>query len=204
MAISDINAFMASLSLPDPEVLSKWGQIIYRFIPSAWKFITRHEARACRRLSKRLDLLVDNIWPFLSTGSTRLDCLRCLLDELCRNSTSEDQKIQSQILNRYRILGEWLSSVHIRVRHTLLTRPNRVSLTDSLVELNTILDGMEKVMEEFSLGSSTLSVSPKELKQNYMKFRDTYNHFLTNYEALCRDARVTFREIQEPSFKRLE
>lgn len=204
MAISDITAFMASLSLPDPDVVSKWWQIIYRFIPSAWKVVTRQEARACRNLSTRFDLLVANIWPYLSAGSGRVDSLRCVLEELFRNSKGEDQKIQSQILNRYRILGEWLSSLHIRVRHTLLTRPNRVSLTDSLVELNTILDGMEKVMEEFSLGSSTLSVSPKELKQNYMKFRDTYNHFLTNYEALCRESRVGFREIPEPSFKRLE
>lgn len=204
MAVGGIKAFMTSLSLPDPYVVSKWGQIIYRFIPSAWKFITRHEARACRKLSKRLDLLVDNIWPFLSTGSTRLDCLRCLLDELCRHSTSEDQKIQSQILSRCRILGEWLSFLYIQIRHALLKRPTRIALTDCLVELNTILGGMEKVMEEFGLGSSTLPANSKELKQNYMKFRDTYNHFLTNYEALCRESRVAFREIPEPSFKRLE
>lgn len=195
---------MTSLSLPDPDVVSKWWQIIYRFIPSAWKVVTRQEARACRNLSTRFDLLVGNIWPYLSAGSGRVDSLRCVLDELYHNSTSEDQKIQSQILNRYRILGEWLSFLHIRMRHTLLKRPTRVSLTDSLVELNTIIDGMKKVVEEFSLGSSTLSTCPKELKQNYMKFRDTYNHFLTNYEALCREARAIFREIQEPSFKRLE
>ena len=195
---------MALTNLPDPDVVSKWGQVIYRFVPSAWKVVTRQEARACRKLSTRFDLLVGNIWPYLSAGSGRVDSLRCVLEELFRNSKGEDQKIQSQILNRYRILGEWLSSLHIRVRHTLLARPNRASLTDSLVELNTIIDGMEKVMEEFSLGSSTLSVSPKELKQNYMKFRDTYNHFLTNYEALCRESRVAFREIPEPSFKRLE
>ena len=204
MATTGIKALMASFNLPDPDVLLKWAQSIRKLFLWSWNFVSRREDRACRKLSMSLDLLVGNIWPYLSVGSGRTDSLRSVLEELFRNSKGEDQKIQSQILSRYRILGEWLSFLHIRVRHTLLKGPTRIALTDCLVELNTIIDGMEKVMEEFGLSSPTLPTNSKELKQNYMKFRDTYNHFLTSYEALCRDARVAFREIPEPSFKRLE
>jgi hypothetical protein len=204
MVGTSAKAFMAALNLPDPDVLIKWGQKTYGFVPWAWKFVTRQETRASRKLSTRLDLLVDNIWPFLSTGSPRIDSLRCVLEELFRLSEGEDQKIKSQILNRYRILGEWLSCRYIQIRHTLLKRPTPIALTDYFVELNMILGGIEKVLAEFSLGISSLANCPQELRQNYLKFRDTYNHFLTGYEALCRDAKATFREIPEASFKRIE
>ncbi len=112
--------------------------------------------------------------------------------------------MQSQILNRYRDLGEWLSFLHIRLKNSLLVKPTRIGLADSLVEVNAILSRMERVMEEFGLSNLAAAASLQELRQNYAKFRDTYNHFLTDYEAFCRDARAVFREIQEPSFKRLE
>lgn len=194
---------MTSFNLSDPDVLFKWWQTIYRFFPWAWKFLTRQEARACRRLLTRLDLLVDNIWPYLSSGSTREDSLRCVLEELFRKSSSEDQKMQLKVLDRYRDLGEWLSFLNIHLSHHLLVKPTRTGLLDTVVEMNAILGRIEKVMDDFGL-TAPISLPSEEGRKKYLRFRDTYNRFLTDYEAFCREARAPFREIQEPSFKRLE
>ena len=194
---------MALLNLPDPDVLAKWGQRISQLCLWSWNSITRREARACRKFIYRLDLLVGNAWPYLSAGSTRVDSLRSVLEEVTRNCQEESRKVQGEILNRNRDLGEWLSFYNTHLRHILLLKPTRLGLVDSVVELNALLNRIEKVMDDFRLTGSTSSLS-EEGRKNYLRFRDTYNRFLTDYETFCREARATFREIQEPAFKRLE
>jgi len=194
---------MTSLNLPDPDVLLKWWEKICELAPRTWSLVTRREARACQDLAIRLDALVGNIWPYLSTGSTRMDCLRSVLEELMRNSQGDSQKIQGEILNRYRDLGEWLSFLNLHLKHLLLLKLTRTVLVDSVVEMSAVLGRVEKVMDDFGLTASTIPLS-EEGRKKYLSFRDTYNHFLTDYEAFCREARAAFREIQEPAFKRLE
>lgn len=195
-------AFMALLNLPDPDVIVKWGQRLSKLFLWTWNSITQREARACRRFLMRLDLLVDNIWPYLSSGSTREDSLRCVLEELFRKSDAENQKVQSKVLEHYRDLGEWLSFLNIHLSHHLLVKPTRTGLLDTVVELNAIVGRIEKVMYAFGLTSSTILLSD-EGRKNYLRFRDTYNHFLTEYEAFCREARTAFREIPVLAFNRL-
>lgn len=151
----------------------------------------------------RFDLLVGNIWPYLSAGSTKMDCLRNVLEELMRNAQGDNREIKGEILNRYRDLGEWFSFLNLHLKHLLLLKPTRIMLADIVVEVNAILSRIEKVMDDFGLTASTILLSD-EGRKNYLRFRDTYNHFLTDYEAFCREARASFREIQEPAFKRLE
>lgn len=194
---------MALTNLPDPDVLLKWGQRLGQFFLWAWNSVSRREERLCRELTSRLDSLVGNMWPYLSAGSTRADSLRSILDELFRNSTEEDKKPRLHILDRYRDLGEWLSFLYVHLKHVVVLKPTRVGLVDSVVEVNAILSRLEKVMDAFGLTGSSIPLSD-EGRKNYLRFRDTYNRFLTDYEAFCRDARVVFREVQEPAFKRLE
>jgi len=120
-----------------------------------------------------------------------------------RNSQGDSQKIQGEILNRYRDLGEWLSFLNLHLKHLLLLKLTRTVLVDSVVEMSAVLGRVEKVMDDFGLTASTIPLS-EEGRKKYLSFRDTYNHFLTDYEAFCREARAAFREIQEPAFKRLE
>lgn len=194
---------MALTNLPDPDVLLKWGRSIGKLSVWTWSWVSRRENRACHRLLIKLDLLVDNIWPYLSSGSGRADSLRSILDELFRNSKEEDQKTRSQILDRYRDLGEWLSFLYIHLKHVVVLKPTRGGLLDSVVEANAVLSRIEKVMDTLGLTASSIPLS-EEGRKNYLRFRDTYNRFLTDYEAFCRDARTLFREIPEPAFKRLE
>lgn len=203
MAIIGIKAHMASFNLPHPDTVLAWGKRIRQLFLWTWNSVTRREARACQALAIRLDTLVGNIWPYLSAGSARMDCLRSVLEELMRHSQGDSRKIQGEILNRYRDLGEWLSFFNLHLKHMLLLKPTRIVLVDSVVEVNAILSRIEKVMDEFGLTASTIPLSD-EGRQKYLRFRDTYNRFLTDYEALCREARAVFREIQEPAFKRLE
>jgi len=194
---------MASFNVPDPDVLIKWVRTIRDCFNWIWKTVSLREARSSRELAKRLDVLVGNIWPYLSVGSARLDSLRCVLDEVTRTTTDENQKIRAEILRRYRVVGEWLSFLNMHLKHHLLIKPTRIGVVDSVVELRAIITEFERVMDDFSLSSSIASAS-SEQKKNYARFRDTYNRFLTDYEAFCREVRTDFREIQEPAFKRLE